>query len=153
MLALTTRMRSSVCLWGMFAVGFAQAATIYRYTDSSGEVVFSSTPPPGAAADRLVVESAAAPKAAPSPAPAIPSQVKQPAPEGPSPETRAKNCERARHALAELEKSPRLRVRNKEGYEYYMDGEERARRIATAEKSVAAWCDSSIDGAQPAPDR
>jgi len=153
MLALTARIRSSLCLWGMLAVGFAQAATVYRYTDASGEVVFSSTPPPGANADRLTIESTAPRQAAPLPAPAVPSQVKQPAPEGPSAETLARNCERAHQALAALEKSPRLRVRNKEGYVYYMDGEERSRRIATAEKSVAAWCEASTDGAQPAPHR
>lgn len=151
MLALRQWRRRTLWLCSLLVSGTAQAATVYRYMDSSGEVVFSSAPPPGAKADTLTINSTQAPTASPVPAPREPVPAKPATPKEPSAETRVRNCARARHALEGLEQSPRLRVRNKEGYEYYMDGEERARRIATAERSVAAWCDATADGLENQP--
>jgi hypothetical protein len=120
------------------------AAEMYRYRDADGRVVFSDTaPPPGASAEStlMVPATSATPVAPPSPmAPPAP----EPSAAAPDPDAvtaeRAKNCEKARDALARLEKSPRLRVKNAEGYYYYMDEDERARRIRAAESSEAAWC-------------
>lgn len=140
MLALTPRVGWLLC--GLIA-GSAGATTVYRYTDASGETVFSATLPPGATAETLIIDSPPAREPAQSAIaePVKPKPPKVPAAQGPSAATRAANCERARRALSGLEKNPRLRVRKQDGDEYYMDGEERARRIATAEKSVAAWCE------------
>ena len=120
------------------------AAEVYRYRDADGRVVFSDTaPPPGVSAESTLMMPAT-----PAPPVAPPSPMAPPAPEPSAAAAdahavtaeRAKNCEKARDALARLEKSPRLRVRNAEGYYYYMDEEERARRIRAAEASEAAWC-------------
>lgn len=136
------------------AVAFAQtaAAQIYRYTDETGRVVVSDTPPPKGKSQQISkpTPQAEAPKEAaegqgakPTLSPEIEKKVRtKEKADKEAEEQRAKAvaeyCESAKERLAQLQSGERIGLRDKSGERYYMSDQQRAEEISKLTSGMQA---------------
>ncbi|GEM_PF-664563 len=138
------------------------AAAIYRWTDSSGVIHYSQTPPPAGQGHNLVqlpesgAGAATAPAAADGAADAKAGTAKKKADAGTRkaaakpakapakpPETaeqRAERCRKARQTLTLVQTHTRIRVHEADGRTERMSEEQRQARIKSLEKMLAKDC-------------
>lgn len=129
---------------GLMAVAQTASAQIYRYTDETGRVVVSDTPPPKGKSQQLSrpVPQAEAPKdgaedqsAKPALSPELEKKVRaKEKADKEAEEQRAKAvaeyCESAKERLAQLQSGERIGLRDKSGERYYMSDQQRAEEIS-----------------------
>lgn len=132
-----------------FAVlmAFAQVATaqIYRWTDSTGKVIVSDTPPPGGKGKKIGKESsvptdapaeaAEEPKAKLALDPEVEKKVREKERQNKAAEDERKKavaeyCDAAKDRLAQLQSGERIALRDKAGERYFMSDEQRAAEIS-----------------------
>ncbi|HSS47233.1 MAG TPA: DUF4124 domain-containing protein [Burkholderiales bacterium] len=144
----------------------ASAAGVYKWVDSDGTVHYSDQPPPGAVKEQNLDNKSgtppassgasgtenAAPKAA-GPKTYIEQNAEFRKRQVEAEEKRAKeekalaeakerqqNCERARSSLESLQSGQRVTKYNEKGERAYLDDNERAQEIVSAQKAVDSWC-------------
>lgn len=139
-----------------FAVlmAFAQVATaqIYRWTDSTGKVIVSDTPPPAGKGKKIgkeisapantPEEGAEEPKTKVALDPEVEKKVREKERQSKAAEEeRKKNvaeyCEAAKDRLAQLQSGERIALRDKAGERYFMSDEQRAADISKVKSGMA----------------
>jgi hypothetical protein len=130
----------------LLALPLAVAAQVYKWTDSSGTVHFSDSPPPQGTKYTNVKtsRSAAATPVAGTPAPAAATDADQPA-EKPeriedTPENRSKLCTDLKANIALLQGGQPLTVDDDKGQRVAMPDERRRQELATAEGQAKQYC-------------
>ncbi|UGB39088.1 DUF4124 domain-containing protein [Frateuria soli] len=118
----------------------AQDGTYYKWTDASGTVHFSATPPSGQKAQTLKLEGAAGEQAAPAPpAPAV-----EPTPqlEEAQGAYRKRACEAARNDLAVLEKNRMVVSGSSPDAATKLDAEQRNQAKLRAKQRITQFCET-----------
>lgn len=138
-------------------MAFAQVATaqIYRWTDSTGKVIVSDTPPPGGKGKKIGKEVSApvntpeegaeepkAPKAKVALDPEVEKNVREKERQNKAAEEERKKavaeyCDAAKDRLAQLQSGERIALRDKAGERYFMSDEQRAADIAKVRSGMA----------------
>ncbi|WP_049621713.1 DUF4124 domain-containing protein [Frateuria defendens] len=122
------------------------AAQVYKWTDASGTVHYSETPPPqGTRYKQITPSGSAEPLAAPT-APAPAESAAKPAepaasslPVADTPENRTKLCASLKTNLAALNGSGPVVVQNG-GKQHLLDDAERQQQLATANNQYQQYC-------------
>jgi hypothetical protein len=155
------------CLLAFAAAG-AQASSLWKWRDASGQLHISDTAPPAGTPATSIISSpsgSAAPAASPSPAPGASAAAAPPAlsaldkkkkaadqekadkekaehdaTEAQNAAIRKDNCSRAQSALANLKSGQRIAVVNGKGEREIMDDAGRAAETKHAEDVVASNC-------------
>lgn len=140
----------------LFAVlmAFAQVATaqIYRWTDSTGKVIVSDSPPPGGKGKKIgkeasvpsgsSEESADEPKEKVALDPEVEKKVRDKERQNKAAEDERKKavaeyCEAAKDRLAQLQSGERIALRDKAGERYFMSDDQRAADINKVKSGMA----------------
>jgi len=129
-----------------------QAGKIYKWTDASGEVHYTQTPPPDQHVQEMDVKVNAPKAGANTSGTAKQSDTKQkkdakaPDAEGraalekKNEEARQENCKRANKRFRTINAGGRLYDVNEKGEREYWDDGKRASELDDAQKSVEKWC-------------
>jgi Domain of unknown function (DUF4124) len=122
----------------------AQDGTYYKWTDASGTVHFSATPPPGHKAETLKIEGASGSQAAtagppPSPQPTAELEQAQAA-------YRKSSCAAARNDLKLLEQGRMVVRGDSPDAATKLDAEQRTRAKQRAQQRISQFCEA---GAKP----
>jgi hypothetical protein len=123
----------------------AQDGTYYKWTDASGTVHFSATPPPGNKAQALKLEGQGEAQATPAPQPppsSEPTAELQKAQEA----YRMRSCEAARNDLKVLEQDRMVVQGDNPNAATKLDAEQRAQAKLRARQRVSQYCGA---GAKP----
>lgn len=132
----------------------AQAGKIYKWTDKSGEVHYTQTPPPDMHSQEMKVNAQAPQSSEPSKpdsqktadkskngkTTAKEQAEKQAAVEKKNEEIRKENCKRANKRFRTINAGGRLYDVNEKGERVYWDDDKRASELSDAQQSVEKWC-------------
>ncbi|MCB1744686.1 MAG: DUF4124 domain-containing protein [Gammaproteobacteria bacterium] len=127
---------------------------LYKYTDESGQTVYSNRPPPNKQDAETVKLIGVKPPADTSTGDNLDKRVdesnearkdeefrdKIQAQEAEREAVLKKNCETARQNLRLLRDAPRLKTVDKDGNEVFIEDNERAARIEATQKQIADYC-------------
>ena len=136
----------SIALFALLVLPLvAGAATVYKWTDSEGNVHFSDRPdelPQAEKVDVPVSRAGTTPPRSPAPAgdaaaEAVPQQPDAAARR----EIREKNCGIARKTLEHNENIDRMYRLDEHGERVFLTDEERDRLLQRSREDVAEWCD------------
>ena len=134
------------------ALAQTASAQIYRWTDETGRVIVSDTPPPKAKTQKIgkavaepepAKEGAEAPSAKPVLSPDVEKKVRVKEKADKEAEEQrlkaiAEYCESARDRLAQLQSGERIGLRDKAGERYYMSDQQRAEEISKLTSGMQA---------------
>lgn len=146
--------KSLVFFAAMMAVAQVASAQIYRWTDSTGKVIVSDTPPPTGEGKKIAkeagsptpaetpAEGAEVPKAKVALDPEVEKKVREKERQNKAAEDERKKavaeyCDAAKDRLAQLQSGERIALRDKAGERYFMSDEQRAADIAKVKSGMA----------------
>lgn len=132
----------------------AHAGKIYKWTDKSGEVHYTQTPPPDMHSQEMKISPAAPQSSEPSKTDSQKTAAKekngkttakgqaqkQAAVEKKNEEIRKENCKRANKRFRTINAGGRLYDVNEKGERVYWDDDKRASELSDAQQSVEKWC-------------
>lgn len=118
----------------------AQDGTYYKWTDASGTVHFSATPPPGHKAQPLKLEGAGGEQVAPAP----PESVADPTPQLEEAQAayRKHACDAARNDLSVLEKNRMVVSGSSPDAATKLDAEQRNQAKLRARQRITQFCET-----------
>lgn len=118
----------------------AQDGTYYKWTDASGTVHFSASPPPGHKAETLTLEGQGSEQAAPAP----PASVAEPTPQLEEAQAayRKQACDAARNDLAVLEKNRMVVSGDSPDAATKLDAEQRNQAKLRARQRITQFCET-----------
>lgn len=122
----------------------AQDGTYYKWTDASGTVHFSASPPPGNKAEALKLAGQGSEQAAPAP----PASTAEPTPQLEEAQAayRKQACDAARDDLAVLEKNRMVVSGNSPDAATKLDAEQRNQAKLRTRQRITQFCET---GTQP----
>ncbi|MBP1472874.1 DUF4124 domain-containing protein [Frateuria sp. MAH-13] len=122
----------------------AQDGTYYKWTDASGTVHFSASPPPGKKAETLKLAGQGGEQAAPAPA----ASTAEPTPQLEEAQAayRKQACDAARDDLAVLEKNRMVVSGNSPDAATKLDAEQRSQAKLRTRQRINQFCET---GSQP----
>jgi len=135
----------------LFVITTNSSAAVYKWKDDSGLIHYSATRPQGVQYEKMGVSTNALP-AAPSAAPKSPKKsasettadtkntAKGETKDSYTPEQHATLCNNAKKDVATLNKSGRLRVKQKDGSTAVMSDENRNKRMKTMQSMINKHC-------------
>lgn len=136
----------------LMAIAQVASAQIYRWTDSTGKVIVSDTPPPSGKGKKISKEASAPvdmpeegteePKAKVALDPEVEKRVREKERQNKAAEEERKKaiaeyCEAAKDRLAQLQSGERIALRDKAGERYFMSDEQRAADINKVKSGMA----------------
>ncbi|HET6718033.1 MAG TPA: DUF4124 domain-containing protein [Rhodocyclaceae bacterium] len=136
----------------LMAIAQAASAQIYRWTDSTGKVIVSDTPPPSGKGKKIAKEAGSPaeapaegveePKAKVALDPEVEKKVREKERQNKAAEDERKKavaeyCDAAKDRLAQLQSGERIALRDKAGERYFMSDEQRAADIAKVKSGMA----------------
>lgn len=138
------RAGSAILFLALVAVAQSASAQIYRWTDETGRVIVSDTPPPKGKTEKIgktapqpeaTKEAAEGQGAKPALAPEVEKKVRVKEKADKEAEEQrlkaiAEYCESAKERLAQLQSGERIGLRDKAGERYYMSDQQRAEEIS-----------------------